>query len=172
MVMLNPGTPQATAPQTPPGARSGVGLRVAILILGAGVCAYIASEVNTISHFEVFVPRERWVSTNAVFVILLWVVSLAAVWGAPLLAAGLFAATTAAAWYLASTKDYGNMYVWGAGAAILAVLCVVDWSRRGRFAGHPILRRVHVGGALVALRVLAVIGGIVVAAVIAKLIGL
>src|SRR5215210_747851 len=100
IVMPGSPDPYATWPQRPPEARAGVGLRVAILVLGAGVCAYLVSEVSTLSHLEVFLPRERWVSTDAAFLILLWVVSLAAVWGAPALAAGLFAATTAGAWYL------------------------------------------------------------------------
>jgi hypothetical protein len=111
-----------TRPQRPLEAHSGVGLRVAILILGAGVCAYIVMQINQLVRFSVFMQSASDVVSEAEIVVLLWVISLAAVWGAPLIAGVLFAVTAAIAMHLGATTLYGDMTVWGGVAVILAAL--------------------------------------------------
>jgi len=86
---------------------------VAILILGAGVCAYIVTQINQLVPFSVFMRSASDVVGEAEIVVLLWVISLAAVWGAPLIAGVLFAVTAAIAMHLGTTTFYGDMTVWG-----------------------------------------------------------
>jgi hypothetical protein len=169
-----PGSPDpyATWPNRPPEVRAGVGLRVAILILGAGVCAYIAMQINQMTRYSAFLSNAKDVIGEAGIVVVLWLIALAAVWGAPIIAGALFAVAAAMAFHLGATTFYGDMNVWGGIAVILVALCVVDWARRDGLARYPSLRRVQSRATTTTRRAVAAIVGIVIAAVLAKLVGL
>jgi len=155
-------------PQTPVARKEGLGLRVAVLILGAGVTAYIIFQIQMMYSFP-YVLRLRDSSNvggEAVMVVLLLLMGMAAVWGAPLVAAGVFVLAAALAFHLGSTTFYGDMSVWGGVALILAALCAVDWTRRGGLARYPSLQVTQKRAARIGSQLLPLIAGLIVVAVL------
>jgi hypothetical protein len=149
-------------------------LRVAILVLGTGVVAYMGTQINQLMRFSPFLDDSDNVIGYAGIVVLIWIMALAAVWGAPAIAAALFVVAAAAAFNLGATTFYGDMNVWGGVAIISAVLCAVDWARRTGHtpARYPALQAAQSRAARIGWRVLAVIAGLVEAALLIQLIDL
>lgn len=124
-------TEYPTWPQTiQPTRAPGVGLRVATLVLGAGLSGFVLMQLGQLTRFNAFMPAHPNVLGEGGTVLLLLLIALAAVWGAPLLAAGFFTGASALAAHLGSTTYYRDMSVWALIIAALAVLCVIDWARR------------------------------------------
>jgi hypothetical protein len=125
----HPTQPQPQAPRS-----TGVGLRVAILVIGALTGAVMLFQVFALVGLAAaFAPRSS-LAGGAIVVAVLWIVALAAVWGAPGLAALLFVVTAIGAFIIGAGSIFRDMTVWGSIAVILAILALVArWQvRRSR----------------------------------------
>jgi hypothetical protein len=147
-----------------------------VLILGAGVTAYIVFQIQMMFSFPYALRFKEDLSSvagEAGIVVLLFLMAMAAVWGLPLIAAGIFVIAGAIAFHVGSTSFYGDMSVWGGVALILAALSAVDWARRRGFSlnRYPVARRATKLVLRVGRIAIAVILGMALVALLFRIVG-
>lgn len=120
----------STVPE--PRSRGGVGLRVAILVLGVLTGIYMIQQVYfLVSLASIFAPGSQ-LAIASMLVASAWVVALACVWGAPGISTVLFIIAAVGAFIIGAGSIFRDMTVWGVAALVLAVLCLVAWRRSRR----------------------------------------